>query len=87
MNETVFSKEVRNRISRNLGHLAKVKEMIDNGESFGKIMLQLSAVRKSLSSTSTALVAEQAQRELAIALRSENPELIEKFFKDYAKFF
>ena len=87
MDSVSYSREIRNRLSKNIGHLSKVREMIDGGESFDRVMLQLSAVRKSLAGTSNALVAEQAQEELLAALQSENPERIKNFYKDYAKFF
>jgi DNA-binding FrmR family transcriptional regulator len=87
MDSVLYSKEIRNRLSKNIGHLSKVREMIDGGEPFDRVMLQLSAVRKSLTSTSNALVAEQAQEELLAALQSEGPERIKNFYNDYAKFF
>ena len=87
MDSVSYSREIRNRLSINIGHLSKVREMIDSGESFDSVMLQLSAVRESLASTSNTMVAEQAQEELLAALESETPERIKGFYKDYAKFF
>lgn len=86
-NEIEYSKEIRNRLSRNLGHLAKVKEMVDKGDSFERVMLQLSAVRNSLSSTASALAAERIQQELTAALETDDPERIHKFYKAYSKYF
>lgn len=86
-NKTEYSKEIRNRLSRNLGHLARVKEMIDAGEDFERVMLQFRAVRSALASTSNALVAEKAQAEVIAALESGNPEQVQEFYKDYSKYF
>lgn len=87
MEENLYSKSVRNRITRNLGHLTKVKEMIDNGNDFEKVILQLKAVRNSLDSTANAIVAEQAQCAVISALQEENPEIVMDFYKDYSKYF
>ena len=86
-NKTEYSKYIRNRLSRNIGHLAKVKEMIDAGEDFERVMLQFRAARSALASTSNALVAEKAQAEVIAALDSGKPEAVLEFYKDYSKYF
>ena len=40
-----YSKDVRNRLTRNLGHLARIKEMVGGGEDFERVMMQMKAVR------------------------------------------
>lgn len=85
--ENAYSQNVRNKLARNVGHLAKVKEMMDDGDDFERVMMQLSAVRHSIETTANAIVAERAQSELILAFKNEDPEKIHKFYKDYSKYF
>lgn len=82
-----YSKNLKIRLSRNLGHLAKVKQMVDDGESFEKVMLQMSAIRAALEGTSNAIVLEQIEHELDTALKTGDSERISRFYKEYSKFF
>ena len=41
-------KAVINRLSRALGHLEKVKQMVENGVDCSEVLVQLSAVRSAL---------------------------------------
>lgn len=44
-------KAVINRLSRAIGHLEKVKRMVENGEDCSDVLVQLAAVRSALDST------------------------------------
>lgn len=82
-----YSRDIRNRFSRNLGHLAKVKEMIDNGEDFESVVLQLRAARNVLAGIYNALLAERVQAEVDGAIESGDSEQLREFYKYYSKYF
>ncbi len=44
-------KAVVNRLARAIGHLEKVKRMVENGEDCSEVLIQLAAVRSALNST------------------------------------
>ena len=44
-------KAVINRLSRAIGHLEKVRRMVEDGEDCSEVLIQLAAVRSALDST------------------------------------
>ena len=44
-------KAVLNRLSRAIGHLEKVKRMVESGEDCSEVLIQLAAVRSALDNT------------------------------------
>ena len=44
-------KAVINRLSRAIGHLEKVRRMVENGEDCSDVLIQLAAVRSALDNT------------------------------------
>ena len=73
-----YPKTLRNRMARVSGHLGKVKDMVDNGEDFASVMMQLSAVRASLISISNALVKDALQTSLVEAVETGDQERIDE---------
>lgn len=73
-----YPKILRNRMARVSGHLGKVKDMVDNGEDFASVMMQLSAVRASLISISNALVKDALQTSLVEAVETGDQERIDE---------
>ena len=84
---TVYSKSVRHRINRNLGHLARVKKMIDEGEDFTSVMLQLAAVRSALSSTANELMRGEMDQALMEAHESHDTQRLDNAFYTARKYF
>ena len=84
---TEYSKSVRHRINRNLGHLARVKKMIDEGEDFTSVMLQLAAVRSALSSTANELMRSEMDQALTEAHESQDTQRLNNAFYTVRKYF
>ena len=45
------TREVVNRLARAIGHLQKVKQMVEDGEDCSQVLVQLAAVKSALNST------------------------------------
>lgn len=84
---TEYSIEVKHRINRNLGHLARVKKMIDSGDDFSRVMIQLAAVRAALSSTANELMRSEMDQALLEAHETENTERLDNAFSSMRKYF
>ena len=82
-----YSKTLRHRIARNAGHLNTVKKMIDDGMPFDKVMIQLSAVRASLTSISNKLMAEHVDRAIQDAVKSGDMTNIAEVYQSVEKYF
>ena len=82
-------KEIRaivNRLSRSIGHLEKVKRMVENGDDCADVLIQLSAVRASLTSTGRLLLKEHLQHCIVEALDENDTEAMEKVNKAIDQF-
>ncbi|MGN1249060.1 MAG: metal-sensing transcriptional repressor [Candidatus Spyradocola sp.] len=81
-----YPKALRNRLARVHGHLGKVKEMADEGAEFGALMMQLAAVRSSLSGISNALVKEELMTTFVEAVHKDDDERIDELNEIIAKY-
>lgn len=82
-------KEIRaivNRLSRSIGHLEKVKRMVENGDDCADVLIQLSAVRAALTSTGRLLLKEHLQHCIVEALDENDTEAMEKVNKAIDQF-
>ena len=48
------TKEVSDRLARAIGHLQKVKQMVENGDDCSDVLIQLAAVKSALNNTGKA---------------------------------
>ncbi|MGM9553513.1 MAG: metal-sensing transcriptional repressor [Faecousia sp.] len=81
-----YPKAIRNRLSRVYGHLGKVKEMADEGADFRALMMQLAAVRSSLTGISNALVKEELMTTLIDAVHEDDDKYISELNEIIAKY-
>ena len=49
------------RLSRAVGHLQKVREMVENGEDCSDVLIQLAAVRSALNSTAKVILKDHLE--------------------------
>ena len=75
-----------NRLSRSIGHLEKVKRMVENGDDCADVLIQLSAVRAALTSTGRLLLKEHLQHCIVEALDENDTEAMEKVNKAIDQF-
>ena len=75
-----------NRLSHSIGHLEKVKRMVENGDDCADVLIQLSAVRAALTSTGRLLLKEHLQHCIVEALDENDTEAMEKVNKAIDQF-
>lgn len=63
---------VLNRISRALGHLERVKQMVEEGEDCTNVLIQLAAVRSALNNTGKVILKDHLRQCLEDAVTEED---------------
>ena len=71
-------RKVINRLSRSIGHLQKVRAMVEDGEDCSDVLIQLSAVRAELGSTGRLLLKEHMEHCIVDAVRENDLASVEK---------
>lgn len=84
---TEYSKNVRHRVNRVMGHMARVKKMIDEGDDYARVMIQLSAVRASLISTANELMRDEMNAALKDARDTEDTTRLDQVMASVNKYF
>lgn len=82
------TKAVINRLARAIGHLEKVKRMVEEGEDCSEVLIQLSAVRSAINNTGKIILQDHIEHCMVDAVESgdtealrELNEAIERFIK------
>ena len=82
------TKAVLNRLAKAIGHLEKVKRMVEDGEDCSEVLIQLSAVRSALNNTGKLILKDHIEHCLVDAIECgdhaaivELNEAIDKFVK------
>ena len=70
------TKAVINRLARAIGHLEKVKKMVENGEDCSEVLIQLSAVRSAINNTGKIILQDHIEHCLVDAVESGDTEAI-----------
>ena len=80
------TKAVINRLSRAIGHLEKVKRMVEAGEDCSEVLIQLSAVRSALNNTGKIILKDHIEHCLVEAVETGDKETIEELGKAIDRF-
>ncbi len=83
-----FSKNTSNRLARAIGHLEKIKRMVENETDCIEVMTQLLAVRAAIDSASRYILKEHINHCVVDAAQNGDQEVIEelkKFIDSYLK--
>ena len=70
---------VGNRISRAIGHVKLVKNMVESGTDCSDVLIQLAAVRGQLDSICSSIMTQYADQVAEEYRRSGDSELLEQF--------
>ncbi len=73
------AKAVSNRLARAIGHLEKVKEMVDHGEDCAQILIQLSAVRSAINNAGKIILMDHLNHCIVDAIEEGDMKKIEEF--------
>ena len=78
--------EVSTRLARALGHLQKVKQMVESEEDCSEVLIQLAAVKSAINNTGKVILKDHMQHCVVHALEDGDIEMLEEFNKAIDKF-
>ena len=67
-----------NRMSRAIGHMNAVTEMLENNRDCSDILIQLSAVRAEITNVSKVILKDHLEHCLSDAIRSDDEEMMHR---------
>ena len=70
-------KAVINRLSRAIGHLEKVKRMVEEGQDCTKVLIQLAAVKSAINNTGKVILKDHLQHCLVQAVQQGDTGAVE----------
>ena len=79
-------KAVVNRLARALGHLEKVKRMVEEGYDCAEVLVQLAAVRSALDNTGKVILKDHMRHCRVDAVAAGDHEAIDELFEAMDKF-
>ena len=79
-------KAVINRLSRAIGHLEKVKRMVEEGEDCSEVLIQLAAVRSALENTGKVILKDHMRHCVVDAVTAGDESAIEDLCQAIDKF-
>ncbi len=71
-------REVSNRLARAIGHLQKVKTMVENDEDCSDVLIQLAAVKSAINNTGKVILKNHLEHCIVHAVEDGNNEIIEE---------
>lgn len=75
-----------NRLSRAMGHLEKVRRMVENGEDYSEVLVQLSAVRSALDNAGKVILKDHLRHCVADAVEEGGQEAVDNLCTAIDKF-
>ena len=80
------TKDVSNRLARAIGHLQKVKQMVESGDDCSDVLIQLAAVKSAINNTGKVILKDHMEHCIVHALENGNIEMIEELNNAIDKF-
>ena len=75
--EHEHTKAVLNRLSRAIGHLNSVKNMVENGRACSEVLIQLSAVRSEITNLSKVILKDHIDHCIVDAVKQDDESAID----------
>lgn len=79
-------REVSNRLARAIGHLQKVKQMVEADEDCSEVLVQLAAVKSAINNTGKVILKDHMNHCIVHAVEDGDMEMIEELNKAIEKF-
>ena len=79
-------KAVVNRLARAIGHLEKVKRMVENGEDCADVLVQLAAVRSAIDNTGKVILQDHMRHCMVDAVAAGDQDAIEDLCRAIEKY-
>ena len=80
------TKEVSNRLARAIGHLQKVKQMVENGDDCSDVLIQLAAVKSALNNTGKVILKDHLNHCIVHAIEKGDTAMLDEFNNASDKF-
>lgn len=80
------TKEVTNRLARAIGHLQKVKKMVEDGEDCSDVLIQLAAVKSAINNTGKVILKDHMEHCIVHAVEDGDQNMIDELNKAIDKF-
>lgn len=74
--DPTHTREVVNRLARAIGHLQKVKQMVEDGEDCSQVLVQLAAVKSALNSTGKVILKDHLEHCIVHAVEDGDTEML-----------
>ena len=79
-------REVSNRLARAIGHLQKVKQMVDDDEDCSDVLVQLAAVKSAINNTGKVILKDHMEHCIVHAVEDGDTEMIDELNASIDKF-
>ena len=80
------TKAVLNRLARAIGHLEKVKKMVEDGEDCSEVLIQLSAVKSAINNTGKLILKDHMEHCMVEAIAEGDYEAMEELSRAIDQF-
>ncbi len=79
-------REVSNRLAKAIGHLQKVKQMVENDEDCSDVLIQLAAVKSAVNNTGKVILKDHMEHCIVHAVEDGDVKMIEELNDAIDKF-
>lgn len=79
-------REVSNRLARAIGHLQKVKKMVEDDEDCSDVLIQLAAVKSAINNTGKVILKDHMEHCIVHAVEDGDTEMIDELNAAIDKF-
>lgn len=80
------TKDVCNRLARAIGHLQKVKQMVEDGEDCSDVLIQLAAVKSALNNTGKVILKDHLDHCIVHAVEEGDTQMLDELNQAIDKF-
>lgn len=80
------TKEVSNRLARAIGHLQKVKQMVEDSEDCSDVLVQLAAVKAALNNTGKLILKDHMEHCIVHAVQDGDEQMLDELNNAIDKF-
>ena len=80
------TKIVVNRLSRAIGHLEKVKQMVEEGRDCSEVLIQLAAVKSAINNTGKTILKDHLDHCITDAVKNDDNTALEELNKAIDQF-
>jgi len=80
------TKTVINRLSRAIGHLESVKQMVEEGRDCSEVLIQLAAVKSAINNTGKIILKDHLNHCITDAVKNDDSKALEEISKAIDQF-